>query len=272
MPILSIITINYNNKQGLEKTILSVISQTAKDIEFIVIDGGSTDGSADVIKANSVNITYAISEKDAGIYDAQNKGIKKSTGDYLLFLNSGDTLFSYSVVNDFYQFISDKKPGIVYGNSNLVFSGKAHEILCPPPKLSINYFFKNTINHQACFISRDLFFKNGLYDIKYKICADFDLFFKVFVNDPDAYIYFNCTICNYEDDGLSSNKENYERVVSEKFEVLKSHLSKKDYDKYYREYRKSIPLKYRIFERIYKVPVLNWMFKKVYQTIKGNGK
>jgi glycosyltransferase involved in cell wall biosynthesis len=270
MPVLSIITINYNNKHGLEKTILSVISQTVKDIEFIVIDGGSTDGSTDVIKANSVNITYAFSEKDAGIYDAQNKGIKKASGDYLLFLNSGDTLYNYNVVSDFYQFIGDKKQGIVYGNSNLIFSHKPSELFCPPPKLNISYFFKNTINHQACFISRDLFSKHGLYDLKFKICADFDLFFNVFVNTPETYVYFNCTICNYEDGGLSSNKENYERVVSEKQQVLKSYLSKKDYNRYYKEYRRGIPLKYRIFERIYKIPVLNWMFKKIYQIIKGN--
>lgn len=270
MPVLSIITINFNNKHGLEKTILSVSSQTFKDFEFIVIDGGSTDGSAEVIKQNSSTISYAVSEKDMGIYDAQNKGIKKATGDYLLFLNSGDTLFNNTVISDFHQFIKDIKPGIVYGNSNLIFSDKPNELLCPPPKLNDSYFFKNTINHQACFIARELFSIYGLYDMKYKICADFDLFFKVFVKKPEAYVYFNCTICNYENDGLSSNKENYERVVSEKFEVLKSYLSKKDYDTYYKDYRSGIPLKYRIFEQIYKVPVLNWMFKKVYQTIKEN--
>jgi glycosyltransferase involved in cell wall biosynthesis len=270
MPVLSIITINFNNKSGLEKTILSVSSQTFNDFEFIVTDGASTDGSAEVIKQNASIISYAISEKDLGIYDAQNKGIKKATGDYLLFLNSGDTLFSNLVISDFYQFIKDKKPGIVYGNSNLIFSDKPNELFCPPKKLSISYFFKNTINHQACFISCQLFSEFGLYDLKYKICADFDLFFKVFVKNPEAYVYFNCTICNYENDGLSSNKENYERVVSEKFEVLKSYLSKKEYDTNYKEYRSRIPLKYRIFERIYKVPVLNWMFKKVYQITKGN--
>jgi glycosyltransferase involved in cell wall biosynthesis len=270
MPALSIITINYNNKSGLKKTILSVISQTTKDFEFIIIDGGSTDGSADLIKLNSSTISYAVSEKDMGIYDAQNKGILKANGNYLLFLNSGDTLFSNAVISDFYQFISDKKPDLIYGNSNLIFSDKPNELICPPQKLNISYFFKSTINHQACFISRQLFSDFGLYDLKYKICADFDLFFKVFINDPDAYVYFNSTICNYEFGGLSSSNGNYERVVSEKFEVLKSHLSKKDYDIYYKAYRSGIPLKYRIFERIYKVPILNWMFKKVYQTLKGN--
>ena len=94
MPVLSIITINYNNKAGLDKTILSVIDQTDKSFEFLVIDGGSDDGSKELIKKYSKEIAYSVSEKDHGIYNAQNKGVLKATGDYCLFLNSGDCLES----------------------------------------------------------------------------------------------------------------------------------------------------------------------------------
>ncbi len=92
MKKVSVITINYNNAQGLQKTIDSVISQTFKDYEFIIIDGGSTDESVDIIRKNSGKISYWVSEKDGGIYNAQNKGAKKASGEYCLFLNSGDFL------------------------------------------------------------------------------------------------------------------------------------------------------------------------------------
>lgn len=96
----SIITVNYNNCDGLNKTILSVINQNYKDYEFIVIDGGSTDGSVDIIKLHESYITYWISEKDDGIYQAMNKGIRQAKGEYLNFMNSGDTFFDADVLNN----------------------------------------------------------------------------------------------------------------------------------------------------------------------------
>jgi glycosyltransferase involved in cell wall biosynthesis len=93
MPKLSIITINYNNLEGLQRTVESVVNQTWQEFEYIVIDGGSTDGSADFIESQSETIDYWVSEPDKGIYNAMNKGIAKASGEYLLFLNSGDHLF-----------------------------------------------------------------------------------------------------------------------------------------------------------------------------------
>ena len=94
---ISIITINYNNKSGLEKTIESVLQQTYDNIEYLVIDGNSTDGSKDVIKKYKHRISYWVSEPDSGIYNAMNKGGTKATGDYLLFLNSGDVLLTIAL-------------------------------------------------------------------------------------------------------------------------------------------------------------------------------
>ena len=96
----SIITINYNNKEGLERTIQSVLGQISKDYEYIIIDGGSTDGSVDVIRQYADHISYWISEPDKGRYNAMNKGIRQATGDYLNFMNSGDTFHSSSVLED----------------------------------------------------------------------------------------------------------------------------------------------------------------------------
>ena len=94
----SIITVNYNNKEGLRKTIESVIHQTFRDFEFIVIDGGSTDGSDDVLKEYDAQIDYWVSEPDGGIYQGMNKGIKKATGEYLNFMNSGDCFYASNIL------------------------------------------------------------------------------------------------------------------------------------------------------------------------------
>src|SRR5690349_12935935 len=99
-PKLSIITVNLNNRAGLEKTILSVKRQTNRDFEYIVVDGASTDGSAELIKLHGDVISKSLSEKDAGIYDAMNKGIQMASGDYLQFLNSGDTLFQPATISE----------------------------------------------------------------------------------------------------------------------------------------------------------------------------
>ena len=100
MPELSIITINLNNCAGLQKTLDSVFAQTFTDYEYLVIDGGSTDGSAELIKKQENKFVYCVSEKDNGIYHAMNKGIRKATGDYLLFLNSGDYLVNDEVLSN----------------------------------------------------------------------------------------------------------------------------------------------------------------------------
>ncbi len=270
MPLISVITINYNNAEGLEKTISSVANQSFQNFEILIIDGHSSDKSVDIIKQSN-RIDFWVSEKDNGIYDAQNKGIKQAKGAYLLFLNSGDTLFDNNVFENFSDFSGNKKTGIVYGNTNLINENKSNELLCPPQKLDLNYMFRHNINHQACFIKRSLFEKYGLYDLKYKICSDFDFFFKVFVAEPEAYSYHNFTVCNYEVGGLSSNKENYDLVVSEKQRILKSYLPANVFTAHYKSYRSEIPLKYRIFSVIYKIPVLNFLFKKLYQVTKGNG-
>lgn len=102
MPKLTIITINLNNKAGLQTTIDSVIAQTYKDFEWIIIDGGSTDGSKELIEKYTNYIKYWVSEPDKGIYNAMNKGIKVAEGEYLQFLNSGDSLFSNSVLSDIF--------------------------------------------------------------------------------------------------------------------------------------------------------------------------
>lgn len=196
----SIITINYNNKEGLERTIQSVLGQTCQDYEYIVIDGGSTDGSVDVIKKYADRIDYWVSESDGGRYPAMNKGIKQAKGDYLNFMNSGDNFHSPTVLADIAKmgFTED----IITGG----FFDKDKNIkhIFKPQEVTLLTMFKNTFNHQATFYKRDLF-KKRLYDENYIIQSDAKFNYL-------SIIYDNCTaritdyiIADYDFNGISSN-------------------------------------------------------------------
>ncbi|HMK06596.1 MAG TPA: glycosyltransferase, partial [Flavobacterium sp.] len=137
MAKISIITINYNESEGLKKTIESVISQTFRDYEFIVIDGNSSDGSKDVIAQYNDKITYALSEPDSGIYNAMNKGIRAAKGDYVFFLNSGDRFLETHTLEKSDQLI-DGKYDICYGNQTYYNQKKKrHESWAFPEVLTL---------------------------------------------------------------------------------------------------------------------------------------
>ncbi len=172
-PILSIITINYNNKQGLIQTIESVVNQIWKDFEYLVVDGGSTDGSKDVITQHINDLTYWVSEPDKGIYNAMNKGIEMATGDYLLFLNSGDYLKDSSVLGKTIPQLDNID--IVYTDLEII-TDKDHHVQNYPDRLSFKHFFYSSLPHPASFIKKVLFVKYGVYDENLKICADWNLF------------------------------------------------------------------------------------------------
>jgi len=178
---LSIVTINFNNKSGLEKTLNSVLSQTSTDFEHIIVDGGSTDGSAEVIKGYAETALYKVkwvSEPDNGIYNAMNKGIGMATGDYIQILNSGDMLAAPDVTERMIsevQKMADNEgglPDIVYGNMTKVDAcgkviGKSGET-----EYSLRQFYSSTLNHDCAYIRRDLFDKYGYYDENLKIVSD----------------------------------------------------------------------------------------------------
>mgnify|MGYP001565636508 FL=1 len=150
MAVVSIITINYNNASGLKKTIDSVIKQTFKDFEFIIIDGGSTDGSKQVIESNSKSISSWLSEKDNGIYDAMNKGIVKATGNYYLFLNSGDILSEGNILTKVASKLSGGK-SFYYGNL-LLKKGSVNEKHLAPKTIDLDLMLNSTFLHPCVFI------------------------------------------------------------------------------------------------------------------------
>ena len=216
----SIITVNYNNRDGLIKTINSVINQTCSDYEFIIIDGGSTDGSVDVLKEYSSQINYWVSEPDGGIYQGMNKGIMKATGEYLNFMNSGDCFYSEQVlqhVNDLHL-VSD----IIVGH-DFHYNPKTQQGFTTilPPRISMLTFYIQTLPHQSTFFKRELFC-DTLYDESLKIVADIKFYIQKICVEGCSVEKINEIICKREPDGIS--KSYNERRIAEHKAVLAEYL------------------------------------------------
>lgn len=175
-----------NNKDNLSKTIESVRRQNYDNIEYIIIDGGSTDGTLDIIKQNEDKIYKWISEKDNGIYDAMNKGIRLATGDYIWFLNSGDMIFSNDTLNKMFEI--SKMADVFYGDTELFDeSGKSfgkRKLKTPPENLSWkNMIDGMIITHQSLIVKRNIIPE---YDLKYIYVADIDWTIKVLKNSNEV--------------------------------------------------------------------------------------
>jgi glycosyltransferase involved in cell wall biosynthesis len=203
---LSIITINYNNGTGLRKTIQSVFSQTFSSLEYIVIDGGSADASMAVINEYADQIAYWISEKDGGIYAAMNKGIDKATGEYVMFLNSGDCLVHEGVLQNFVNNAKEVNADIFYGNIQLQHPGNKVTPHNYPSLLTIDFWEHYTINHQAAFIKRDLLKQLGYYDTGYTLAADYAFFIKCFFYGK-KFQHINTVLVCFNLDGASSTEK-----------------------------------------------------------------
>lgn len=226
MPRLSIITINYNDSTGLKKTIESVLTQKDASFEYIVIDGGSTDGSVDVIKENAGRITCWSSEKDSGIYNAMNKGIAKATGEYCLFLNSGDSLVNDNVISKVFSMNCNED--ILYGELIFDRGDKQEQIAARPDKLDAKHMFHDNIWHPASFIRRSLFTSIGMYNEKYKIAADYDFFFNALISKKVSSKYLNFPIAVHDASGVSSSPENAAKVNAEREAIHRSYLGESE--------------------------------------------
>ncbi len=214
---LSIITINLNNAEGLRKTIKSVVSQTFLDFEYIVIDGASTDGSVEVLNEFSDKITYCVSEPDKGIFNAMNKGILKSKGEYLLFMNSGDWLVDSEIITYFVEQTKgfDIIAGDVYlyTKENVIFKNTVDEV-------SYGHFFANSIPHAASLIKRSLFENYGLYNENYKIASDWEFFFIVLIVNQGSFRHVKKAMSFFDLTGISNKEEYIELQNNERKETL----------------------------------------------------
>ena len=192
---LSVVTINYNNYSGLRKTIESVVNQTNKDFEYIIIDGGSTDGSVDVIKEYADRIDYWVSEPDRGIYNAMNKGVDVAKGEYCIFMNSGDTFCDFNTVECVLE--HNLNSDIICGNTMMP---TRHE---PPSVITFNTLFSGAICHQCAFI-KTVLMKKYRYDEKLKIVADRKFFVQALILDNCSYSAIDVDVVNYDINGFSS--------------------------------------------------------------------
>lgn len=204
----SVITINYNHKEGLRSTIESVVRLRHADYEYIIIDGGSTDGSVDVIKQYAKNITHWVSEKDNGVYHAMNKGVAMSKGKYLIFMNSGDCFHSPNALNAVENYQED----IICGQVSTFPSGH-HK-----PTISLVDLMRISLPHQAMFIKRELLVKHP-YDEKFKILSDWKFCLETIVIDNCSFRTTEDVIADYESGGISANSHGL--LPKEREQILK---------------------------------------------------
>lgn len=216
---VSVITINFNNAKGLRKTIDSVVGQTFSDYEYIVIDGGSTDGSKEIIEEYRDWITYWVSEPDNGIYHAMNKGIEIARGEYIHFLNSGD----YYASTDVLESVFSKEYAVPfirgaqicdYGDRQTRWTNLGNR------DVTLFDMYVNTMLHEATFIRRDMFGKYGLHDEKLKIVSDWK-FFLLAILGGEQTVFVDKDLIVFEMEGISTNKEHGERHLQERNQVLR---------------------------------------------------
>ena len=213
--MLSIITINYNRKSDLEATLKSVAEQSYGDFEYVVIDGGSTDGSVELLKSYSDEIDYWVSEPDKGIFDAMNKGIQAAKGEYLLFLNGGDIFLHPDALANAVDHLKSCKEDIVYGDIMVEMSYGGELRFSYPDTLNFRYFLEHDLPHQATFIRRQLFDQYGLYDPHNKINADWTFFVLTICKHQVSYRHIPCTFTRFQQGGITETMTKLERVRSQ---------------------------------------------------------
>ncbi|WP_294078925.1 glycosyltransferase family 2 protein [Proteiniphilum sp. UBA5384] len=243
-PSIAVITVVYNNVTGIEKTIQSVIDQTYNNKQYIIIDGGSTDGTVDIIKKYQDKISFWISEPDKGIYNAMNKGIVKSKTDYIMFLNSGDDFFEQDIIDRIVR-ENDNKYDIIYNNLNIIASNDKSFIKTYPKELSFNYFTYETLPHPATLIKRELFSHIGMYDENLKIVSDWKWFLLAICKYEFTYKNSEIIAANFYLDGISSSKKYKNLISHEKSLVLK--------DEFSFNLNSSVKLKRHLALRLYKI-------------------
>lgn len=209
-PIISVITAVFNSHEFFEETILSIISQEYENLEYIVIDGGSSDGTIDIIRKYEDQIAYWISEFDDGISDAFNKGVKLSTGDYINFQGAGDLLDSTIVLKEIFNELKGN-PVFISGRIKRVREFNSSEIIYISPDYTKKGFkpsdllWKMTLPHQGLFTHKNYFEQFGLFNKKFKYSMDYEHLLRSYKQFPS--VLFVGIVSRWRADGLGNNKE-----------------------------------------------------------------
>ena len=204
--MLSIITVNWNNACGLRQTIESVTSQLTGQSEYLIIDGESDDGSLDVINEFAPSLTYWASEPRKGVYAAMNKGIARATGNYCLFLNSGDWLTPGGLASAIDACTGED---VIYFNTWLSYGNTRFEEQRYPAILTMRSFFNRTISHQSTLIKRDLFTRFGVYNEQNKLYSDYEFWLRTVIVENVACKYVDKFLACYDMGGMSAAPDKY---------------------------------------------------------------
>ena len=223
-PIFSIITVTYNAGKVLEDTILSVISQTYRNVEYIIVDGASKDNTLEIIGKYSKYISKMVSEPDKGLYDAMNKGIRMATGDYLCFLNAGDKFHDKETLQQIAETLKNKDlPDVIYGETAIVdeVGNFLHmRRLSTPEHLNWRSFKQGMlVCHQAFLAKRELTLKHP-YDMHYRFSADFDWCIRI-MKEAKCLHNTRLTLVDYLNEGMTTR--NHKASLKERFRIMVKH-------------------------------------------------
>ena len=224
LPTFSIITVTYNAGKVLEDTIQSVISQTYRNVEYIIVDGSSKDNTLEIIGKYSKHISKMVSEPDKGLYDAMNKGIRMATGDYLCFLNAGDKFHAKETLQRITETLKDKDlPDVIYGETAIVDEGGNFlhmRRLSTPERLNWKSFKQGMlVCHQAFLAKRELALKHP-YDMQYRFSADFDWCIRI-MKEAKCLHNTRLTLIDYLNEGMTTR--NHKASLKERFRIMAKH-------------------------------------------------
>ena len=230
-PKISIITACYNAEKTIEQTIQSVVNQTYDNIEYIIVDGASTDGTMDIVRKYEEQVDIIISEPDEGIYDAFNKGAKVATGDYIQYLNADDYLIADDVINGVSIFIkNNNNPVLVYGGILIINEDTGYKRLRNKQFMLVDIQRGEMIPHPATFLNRDILLEMELFDTQYVIAADYNLICKVYKKYSDSILHHSKIISAFRVGGISSDFKNKKRVSIEVKKVVSHHFKNHSYE------------------------------------------
>jgi len=240
MPLISVVTVVYNGDRYLEQTILSVINQTYENIEYVIVDGGSSDGTLDIIRKYEERIDYWVSEPDKGIYDAMNKGIDLSRGELINLLNADDFFEPDAIATVVSKYKDDRSHGVIYCNNYVLQEDLSIKYRLYP---SMKYWLGMTVYHQTMFVHEDIYKTIGKYNPNYRFAADYDFFLRAIKNNI-KFIYVDRFLVNYRNTGLTS--QNYTTSIREGKKIYKTNFGifSINWLKYLAMYYKAILLYY----------------------------
>ncbi len=243
---LSIITTCKNEAANIAKTIESVVKQTFDRYEYIVVDGGSVDGTLEIIESYRDSITKYVSENDRGIWHAMNKGISLADGEYVYFLNAGDKLCELDTLRRVFN-DDERTEDIVFGNIIEDYGDRKVQKNYSDT-ISIKYLLSNMICHQATFVRKVLFDKYGYFDERYKFVADYEFLWRCIVGHKVSYKHVPETIAYYDMNGFTANPDNRDMLVYEWLAVRHNNLS-------------SFQYAYFLYVRPFLVKIRNYLLK-----------